>query len=352
MQRIGIREVARLAGVSPTTISRVLNDAPGVRPETAARVRAVIQSVGFRVNAIGRSLVTGRTRVVGMLIPTLANPVFSGSVTGFVREAEAAGFGVLLATSDYDAKREAAAVELFLSQRVAGVALTLTAPSRAALDVVRQARVPLVLLYNHVPARARMPAVCVDDRRLATELVALMLERGHQRIVMVTGAFHSSDRARHRYQGYAEAMRSRGLTPLAPVEVDYLNPDLGGALRPVMTRPDRPTALFCSNDLLAISVIDTVRSLGFDVPEDVSVAGVDGIELGRVLRPRLTTAVLPTVEMGQAAWRVLAGLLDGKRAGSQILTHGLDPGGTVQSPGPGLDRTGTLEAPVSVGTPS
>jgi DNA-binding LacI/PurR family transcriptional regulator len=349
--RMGIRHVARLAGVSPTTISRVLNGAPGVRPETAARVRAVIQSVGFRVNAIGRSLVTGRTRVVGMLIPTLTNPVFSGSVTGFVREAEQAGFGVLLATSDYDARRETAAVEMFLSQRVAGMALILTAPSAAILSTVRRARVPLVLLYNHVPARSQVVSVCVDDYGLARELVTHMLQTGHRRIAMVTGVFASSDRARHRFNGYVAAMRAAGLAPMAPIEVDYLGTEFAGDLRPIMTRRDPPTALFCSNDLLAIAVIDAVRSLGFDVPEDVSVAGVDGIEMGRFVRPRLTTAALPTVDMGRTAWEVLAGFFEGRSAsGPRVLPHRLELGGTIQPPGASAVRHERRD-PVEVRTP-
>lgn len=338
MRSPGIRGVARRAGVSTTTISRVLNGSPAVSPETARRVWEAAQALGFRVNAIGRSLATGRSRVVGMLIPTLTNPVFSGSVTGFGREAERAGFGVLLAASDYDPQRELGVVEMFLSQRVEGMALTLTVPSAPVLKTVRQAGVPVVLLYNNVPRRLGVSSVCVDDRRLARELVGLILRAGHTRVMMVTGKFASSDRARRRYEGYVAAMRDAGLKPMPPIEVPYLEGNVGLALQPVMTGADPPTALFCSNDLLAISVIDALRSLGLEVPGHVSVAGVDGIEVGRFLHPRLTTVELPTVEMGRNAWRVLARQFEDKISpGPRFLTYRIDPGGTVRSLGAAAD---------------
>lgn len=330
MRSPGIREVARRARASITTTSRVLNGSPAVSPETARRVREAAQALGFRVNAIGRSLATGRSRVVGMLIPTLTNPVFSGSVTGFAREAERAGFGVLLAASDYDPQREIDVVEMFLSQRVEGMALTLTVPSAPVLKMVRQAGVPVVLLYNNVPRQLGVSSVCVDDHRLARELVSLILRAGHARVMMVTGKFASSDRARRRYEGYVAAMRGAGLKPMPPIEVPYLESNVGLFLRPIMTGADPPTALFCSNDLLAISVIDALRSLGLDVPRHVSVAGVDGIEVGRFLHPRLTTVVLPTVEMGQNAWQVLVRQFEDKvPPGPQFLPYRIDPGGTV-----------------------
>jgi DNA-binding LacI/PurR family transcriptional regulator len=330
MRKPGIREVARRAGVSATTISRVLNESPAVRPETARRVRETMQVLGFRVNAIGRSLVTGRSRVLGMLIPTLTNPVFSGSVTGFVHEAERAGFGVLLAASDYDPQREMGIVEMFLSQRVDGMALTLTAPSAPALKIVRRAGVPVVVLYNNVPSRFGVACICVDDLRLGRELVKLILRAGHRRVAMVTGKFAPSDRARRRYEGYVAAMRDMGLRPTPPIEVPYLDGDVGRALRPVMASDHAPTALFCSNDLLAISVIDALRSLGHEVPREVSVAGVDGIEVGRFLRPRLTTVVLPTVEMGRSAWQALVSQFEDQTPPRlRFLAHRIDPGGTV-----------------------
>jgi DNA-binding LacI/PurR family transcriptional regulator len=330
MKKPSIREVARRAGVSATTISRVLNDSAAVRPETARRVRQTMQALGFRVNAIGRSLVTGRSRVLGMLIPTLNNPVFAGSVTGFAQEAERAGYGVLLAASDYDPNRELRIVEMFLSQRVEAMVLTLTSPSAPALKVVRRAGVPVVVLYNRVSPRLGIACICVDDLSLARELVGLFLQAGHRHIAMVTGKFAPSDRARRRYEGYVGAMHDAGLKAEPPIEVPFLEGDVGLALQSVMAPPDPPTALFCSNDLLAISVIDALHALGREVPRDVSVVGVDGIEVGRFLRPRLTTAVLPTVEMGQTAWLALVGLFEGKTPPSiQFLQHRIDPGGTV-----------------------
>jgi DNA-binding LacI/PurR family transcriptional regulator len=307
-----IRDVARRARVSVATVSRALHGNGPVAARTAARVRRAAAALGYRLNAVGRSLVTARTGVLGVMVPTLTNPVFAGSVAGLTLEARRAGYEILLAASDYEVGRELEIIETFLSQRVEGLALTLTDPDGPAAARVASAEVPLVLLYNQ-PKRLASPCVAVDDRRAADEMVSLLIAAGHRRVAMVAGRFAASDRARRRYDGYLAAMRRARLLPLGLIEVPFLGGNVGEALRPVLTRADTPTALFCSNDLLGLAVIDAARELGRRVPQDLSVAGFDGIEVGRLIRPRLATVVQPTVEMGRAAGALLLRTLEGSR---------------------------------------
>lgn len=191
------------------------------------------------------------------------------------------------------------------------------------------AKVPLVLLYNQ-PKRLASPHVAVDDRRAAEEMVTALIAAGHRRVAMVAGRFVASDRARRRYDGYLAAMRRARLRPLGLIAVPFLGGNLVEALRPMLARPDTPTALFCSNDLLALAVIDAARELGRRVPQDLSVAGFDGIEVGRLIRPRLATIVQPTVEMGRAAGALLLRMLEGARSPRrQLLPYEIYHGETI-----------------------
>lgn len=324
-----IRDVARRAGVSIATVSRVLNASGRVAPVTARRVRRAAQALDYRVNAVGRSLATARTGVLGVLVPTLANPVFSGSVTGLARQARRAGYDILLAVSDYDAERELEVLETFLSQRVEGLALTLTDPDGPAAEVALAADIPLVLLFN-IPKSRKIAHVAVDDYRAGREMVEAMVRAGHRRVAMVTGRFASSDRARRRYDGYLAALSHAGLEAVPPLEVPFLDGDVRTPLETALGRRDPPTAFFCSNDLLALAVIDALRALGRPVPAAVSVAGFDGIEVGRLIRPRLSTVVMPTVVIGETAFQALLGQVHGERKIlARLVPHEIDLGGTI-----------------------
>jgi DNA-binding LacI/PurR family transcriptional regulator len=313
-----IRDVARRARVSAATVSRALNGSGLVAPRTAARIQRAAAALGYRVNAVGRSLVTARTRVLGVMVPTLTNPVFAGSVTGLTTEARRAGYEILLAASDYDASRELEVVETFLSQRVEGLALTLTDPDGPVAALVAAARLPLALLYN-VPKGRGVPHVAVDDRAAADEMVTELIRAGHRRVAMIAGHFAASDRSRRRYDGYLAAMCRARLAPRRLLEVPFLGGNVRDALQPLLDGPGPPTAFFCSNDLLALAVIDAARQLGLAVPRDLSVAGFDGIEVGRLVRPRLATVVQPTVEMGRAAGELVFAALSGARVAERRL---------------------------------
>lgn len=333
-----IRDVARRARVSMATVSRALNGSGPVAPGTAERIRRAAAALGYRVNAIGRSLVTARTRVLGVMVPTLTNPVFAGSVTGLTEEARRAGYEILLGASDYSAERELEVVETFLSQRVEGLALTLTDPDGPAAALAAAAGLPVVLLYN-VPKRRAVPYVAVDDRAAARQMVSALIRAGHRRIAMVAGRFAASDRSRRRFDGYVAAMRGARLPAHRIVEVPFLGGDIRAALGPLLAGPDAPTALFCSNDLLALAVVEAARQLEREVPRDLSVAGFDGIEVGRLVRPRLATVVQPTVEMGRAAAAALLARLAGGRAPrARLLPHEIYLGETIAPPQGGRPR--------------
>jgi len=321
-----IRDVAARAGVSIATVSRVLNHGGLAAPETAERVHAAVAELGFRPNRIGRSLKAARTRTFGVLVPSLRNPVFADAVAGIQDAAAAAGYSVLIASSDYQPEREVRAVESLLSHQADALVLTVADADHAeSLDRLEAAGTPYVLIYNQTRAAAR-PYVSVDNVAAAHALVG-MLTLGHRRIGMVAGRFGQSDRSRLRHEGFLSALESHGLEPGPVIEVDFADTQLAHRLAPVMQWPARPTALFGSNDLVALAVIRALRDIGLSVPGDVSVTGFDGIEVGALVSPSLATLVQPSRAMGEhAVARLLAQLDGGPPPGPLTLPFTIRPG--------------------------
>ena len=345
-----IRDVAQRAGVSIATVSRVINDQGTIRPETRDRVLEAIDALGFRLNAIGRSLKAGHSRVLGVMVPTLANPVFAEAVEGLQHRARAAGYGVMITTSEYDATLERAAVETLMVGRVDGLVLTVTDPAApdtvAWLDALDR---PVVLIYNQPGSR---PTVTVDNAGAGRAAADLFVGAGHRRLAMVAGSLTGSDRSRARWDGFAAQVGAAGCAAPAMVEIRFDQTDLRPALANLMAGPDAPTGLFCSNDLIALRVIAALRALGLRVPQDVSVAGFDGIAAGALFEPSLSTVAQPSRTMGEAAASlVLSELAGGAAEPVTILPHRLVEGASIGPP-PKTARRGDVVSPTPTGVSS
>lgn len=269
-----------------------------------AVARAVSES-GFRPNSIGRQLKTATTQTVGVLVPSLKNPIFADAVQGIERAAEARGYRILLTSSRYDPDNEVAAIDLLLCSRVDGLVLTVADEATSpALEILKREQMPFVLVFN--PAKARsQSAVTIDNAAAAREVVGALVEMGHRRIGMVAGTFVASDRSSERRVGYEQALRSRGLKPGPIIEAGFENDDLVASCADLCSDRNLPTALFCSTDMLALGAIRALTKLGYRVPDDISVVGFDGIAIGELTAPSLTTVVQPAEEMGEQAVRHL-----------------------------------------------
>ncbi|MFS8036123.1 substrate-binding domain-containing protein [Xanthobacter sp. AM11] len=339
---VTIRTVAERAGCSIATVSRVINRSAPTSADVEARVRVAIDELGFRPSEIGRALKTLRMRTLGVVIPSLTNPVFAASVSGMEAAARARRHTLLLTSTDYDPTREAELVETLVAQNVAGLILTVAdADHSPTLDLLDSARIAYVLLHNE-PQASERPAVCVDNAGATFALTQEMIAAGHRRIAYLAGRFSTSDRSRRRHEGYRAAMSAAGLAPEEPLELDYLGDAPGHVptLAGLFAGPGRPTAALCSNDLLAISVAGALRALGLKVPDDVSVAGFDGIALGRAVYPTLATVDTPTRLMGERGVDMLFAMLEGSAPPRvEHLPFTLRPGGTLaRAPDPARRR--------------
>lgn len=327
-----VRDVARKAGVSIATVSRVINASGPVSEAAAARVRRAVAQIGFRANRMGRQLKTGRSRTVGVLVPSLRNPVFADAAEGIQSAAEERGYDVLLMSARYSAAHESRAIERLLESRVDGVLLTVADDANSeALDLLRRARCPFVTMFN--PVAAGEAGVTIDNVAAAEAMVGELAAAGHRRIDMIAGSFRQSDRSKLRREGFRRALRRKKLPPGRVFEVDIETSDLVDAVRRLVAGGDPPTAIFCSTDMLAISTIRALRALGRAVPRDVAVAGFDGVALGEWLTPSLATVVQPAEDIGRASLSHLVDRIERGDAPQRIdLPHRLRRGDSIAPP--------------------
>jgi LacI family transcriptional regulator, repressor for deo operon, udp, cdd, tsx, nupC, and nupG len=301
---VSIVAVAREAGVSVATVSRVFNFPDRVRPPTRERVEHVAQRLGYRPNASAQTLRTQRSKVIGVVLPTLLNPVFAECLDGIAVSADAAGYSILPMTTDYLVSEEERAVAHLLGRGVDGMVLVVADPAASrALKQLRAERVPYVLAYNRHP---RHPCVSVDGEAAVADVVHRLHAHGHRRIAMVSGEFAASDRSRQRYRGFVRGMTECALPPGRMIEVPFIAAAVA-RLADVLRERERPTALVCSNDLLAIRALRAAHVAGLQVPRELSVVGFDGIALGCDITPVLTTVVQPNRDIGRHAVELLSG---------------------------------------------
>lgn len=306
--------VAKLAGVSRATAARAFSSPELVREETRHNVFAAAEQLGFRPNHIARQLRTQSSRTLGVLLPSLRNPVFAEQLQAMEIAAQKKGYALLIATSDYQPQREAEIVENMLRQRVDGLVLTVAdADNSAVLSGLQQEAVPVVLVHN-APQKIALPSVCVNNRQAMRQATEHLLTLGHRHIGMIAGPILQSDRALQRYQGYCDAMSAAGLQPASVLEMpSHTRSDLQ-TLLPALCGKQAMTALLCTNDLLAISVMGELLRAGYRVPQQISIIGFDGIDLGRLVYPSLTSVVQPLRNMGTQAITHLLVLIAGKIA--------------------------------------
>lgn len=296
--RVSILDIAARAGVSPSTVSRVFNNPDLVQADTRAAVLSIANKSGYRPNASARTLRTQRSRVLGIVLPTLENPVFAECLQGIASATAAQSYTIMPFTTDYKVESEEEAVQRLLAFGVEGMLLVVSdADSSAALRRLRVADLPYVLIYNR---HEKHPCVSVADDEAMQEIVEGLVRLGHRRIGMVCGRLSASDRAQRRRTGFQKAARQVGLDSATIIEVPFMDTAIS-EISAILHRHDRPTALVCSNDLIAIRAMRAAHECQLSVPQDLSITGFDGIRIGSDLAPRLSTVSQPNSKMGSEA---------------------------------------------------
>nr|WP_298059153.1 LacI family DNA-binding transcriptional regulator [uncultured Halomonas sp.] len=334
--------VAKLAGVSRATAARAFSSPDLVRPATREKVFSAAQQLAFRPNKVAQQLRSQATHMIGVMVPSLDNPVFAEQLQAMEVAARASGYSLIVTTSEYSASREGDIVEEMLRQRVDGLVLTVADANKSnVLEKLRLETTPCLLVYNP-PGKSGFPSIGVDNRAASADATRHLITLGHERIGMVAGPLLQSDRAQQRYEGYCHAMREAGFTPRPLVEMArHTQADLA-SLAPALQGPDALTAVICTNDLLAISLMGELQRAGFSVPDDLSVMGFDGIALGKHLYPSLCTIEQPRANIGRTAVRTLLAMIRGESNAPAPLPHALRKGESVGFPATSKSTLGTL----------
>jgi LacI family transcriptional regulator len=303
---IGIKDVARHAGVSVGTVSNVINRPDQVSAELRAKVTAVIDELGYVRSESARQLRAGRSRMMGVLVLDMANPFFVDIARGAEGAARAAGLGVMLCNSGQDPAEEALYLSLFAEQRVRGVLISPADADRANLSAFRRHRIPYVLVDRVGPAEESC-SVSVDDVVGGELAVRHLVRAGHREIVFISGSFALAQ-CRDRLVGARAAISGAGLpeSALTVVEAEQMTVASGrDAGSRLLGLAHRPTAVFCVNDLVALGVLQAMFAAGLRVPQDMSIVGYDDIEFAAGAAVPLTSVRQPAFRIGQSAAQLL-----------------------------------------------
>ncbi|HYM84235.1 MAG TPA: LacI family DNA-binding transcriptional regulator, partial [Candidatus Dormibacteraeota bacterium] len=305
-----IADVARRAGVSTATVSRVLNRTGRASPGTRERVLEVARELGYRPSGIARSLKLRATSTLGLIVTDIENPYFPSLVRAVEDAARAEGYAILLGNASDDPDREAAYLDLFVERRVDGVVIAASSLGERQGEWLASPPLPVVLV-NTTPAGVRLPAIASDNHAGARSGAEHLIGLGHRRIGFLAAPPSRNPDSATRIAGVRDAMSAAGLDPEGLAIATGAAVVGGGetAMAELLATRDRPTAVLAYNDLMAIGSLRAVRAMGLRCPDDVSVVGFDDLELTRYVQPALTTIAQDQARMGSLAVRALAALI-------------------------------------------
>ncbi|MBU0972522.1 MAG: LacI family transcriptional regulator [Proteobacteria bacterium] len=315
-----ILDVAKLAGVSTATVSRVINAPETVRQETRAKVTRAMKLCNYKYNALARGFATKRSNTIGLIIPTINNPVFAESTRGVQDYADQQKIQVILGNTYYQYAQEEGLVETLREKQVDGLIITTTNPKGAVLKALLDENFPFVLLYSTVKT-GLFSAVGIDNYKGGYRATEHLVELGHRRVGMVAGNFSKSDRSLHRWHGYRQCLKDHGIEYDKELlaQTDYSLTGGRDSAKKLLALQRPPTAIFCSNDYLALGAMKGARELGLNLPADLSIVGFDDIQIASYVIPELTTIQQPAYEMGHLGAKLLFQRIKGQAKPEQLM---------------------------------
>jgi DNA-binding LacI/PurR family transcriptional regulator len=322
--KMDIRSVARLANVSIATVSRTINRVSTVNPKTAKRVWEVIEKLNYFPNTQARSLVSGRSRLLGLIVSEITNPFFPELIQGFEDIAVEHGYEILISSTNYDPRRMSLCIRRMLERRAEGVAVMTFGVEKPLLEQFAERNIPLVFV-DEGPDRPGISLLRVDYHHGIRQGVQHLAVLGHRDIAFISGrkGLHS---AQSRLAAFTRSLEECGIDadPEWIVEGDHTMEGGIEAMDRLLKARQRPTAVMCSNDMTAIGVLHTLYRAGLRVPDDLSVIGFDDIHIAQVTIPPLTTIQMSCFDLARAAVTALrAHVEDGgePKRNYQITTH-------------------------------
>jgi DNA-binding LacI/PurR family transcriptional regulator len=322
LQTISIKDIARAAHVSHSTVSRALRNSPLVNPETRDIIRKIAEEKGFTVSAVARSLATRCTHTLGVVVTTVANPFVGEVVAGIEEVALAHGYSLFLANCHADPAREVCVVRSFRERRVDGILVNSSRVGALYMPLLKEMNVPIVLINNQYPGEF-VHSVGIDNLDAARQATHHLVGLGHKRIGYL-GNQYGLQADTERFAGYRQILEEAAIG-FQPELVAHAEGGPEGGMRAIgrlLALPSPPTAVFCYNDMMAIGAMRGVREHGLRVPTDLSVVGLDDLFLASYTDPPLTTVRQPKQQMGCLAAGILLDLLSGGKPESRMTLEG------------------------------
>ncbi|MGV9801756.1 LacI family DNA-binding transcriptional regulator [Mycobacterium sp. NPDC003449] len=333
--RVSAADVARAVGVSPATVSYVMNGRRGVSEQTRAKILEVAEQLGHISSARADGLRAHQTRVIGLVLTDIANPFYTEIAAGTIDAARARGFEVFLAHTQEDPETLRSVVDAMIARHVDGVVFTVLHPDDGeVIRSLRSAHIPLVQLSRRIE-RIDADFVGIDDRGAAAEMMEHVVGHGYRDIVTIVGPRTSSASAA-REDGFVRTAESHGIRSIASHRISTYLSERGGyvAVEQVLARKALPHVIVCGSDAIALGAISALRAHAIKVPEDVAVTGFDGLFPGASPLVELTTVNQPRREMAEQSIELLTRRIDGAGGSYQsvLRAHELRIGTTCGCP--------------------
>lgn len=310
---ITLQAVAEAAGVTIATASRSLNDAYGVHPETRSHVLQVAEKLRYTPNRLARSLVTGRSDMIGLIVSDVRNPYFAEVARGVEDAALETGRDVMLCNSDLSARRQMQSVRSLLDKRAEAIIMNSVATlSRSEQQQIAKAGIPIVLL-NRPGREMDFSTVCADNEKGGRLAAECLLRYGHRNVINLTGSRHHANLAR-RSHGFVKAMSSQRSAKVRTIHALHTLQGGYAAAIDMLQALEGATAVFTGNDAMAFGVMRAAIEAGIKIPKDISLIGFDDVELAAMSFPPLTTVHQPKYDLGRTAVEIVNELLGSRSA--------------------------------------
>jgi LacI family transcriptional regulator len=299
-----IRDVAQLAGVSVATVSRVINKMGGVRPDTERRIENAMEELQYIPNVLARSVASQKTKLIGMIVPDIENPFFAAVYSGADKVVREYGYTTLLGGSNDTLEREEGLLQTMMEHQASGILLTAAFSRTKWIDRIGS-RVPICLVDRDIDG-IDCDRVLIDNRRGAYDATKLFIQKGHQKLAIITGPLESTP-GKERFKGFKKCLEDYGIK-INPdyIQIGDFREGSGYQLgKQLLELSDPPTAILSCNNLMTIGLLEKIRTSSFKLGVDLGLIGFDDLPIATLMHPNLTVVSRPMNEMGECAANML-----------------------------------------------
>jgi LacI family transcriptional regulator len=322
-----IYDVAREAGVSMATVSRVVNGNPNVKPTTRKKVLEAIDILAYRPNAVARGLASKRTTTVGVIIPDISRIFYAELARGIEDIATMYKYNIILCNSDQNKDKEIHLINTLLEKQVDGIVFMGGQITEEHVEEFKRSPVPIVLAATIDP-KGELSSVNINYKEAAYDAVKFLIDNGHTKIGMLTGSLEDPVNGYQKYSGFKKAIEAASISLNDDYVVvgDYTYNSGIEAIETFLSLSERPTAIFAGTDEMALGIIHGAQDRGLHVPNDIEVIGFDNTRLAEMIRPTLTTVVQPMYDMGAVSMRLLTKYMKKEEVidGVVVLPHRIE----------------------------